>query len=343
MKPNTADDVLDIMDSYIASSALNAAMELGLFWLLKDRVLDTATISEKLNIPGTRCQYWLQLLIDMELIATVPGGFAPTATAQSAILATYSPATWSSLASMARERFPAVFDLANLIRNPASTWEAQGLAPPNYFEELQASTEKANEFTRMLYEIHLSLAAALADHLDIKGANRVLDLGGGSGVFSLALLRKHKSLEAVVVDIENVCTVGRAIAAENRLENRIKYVAADFEQDELPKGFDMVMACDTGPYSEALFRKVREALNPGGRFIIVEQLPAEKDTVMPPWLTWSFRSSLHNSDFCLPSIADIQEPLEAAGFHLHAVTTVPHTDNVRWSKFWFVLEAHIAE
>ena len=83
----------------------------------------------------------------------------------------------------------------------------------------------------------------------------MLDLGGGSGVVSFALLRKHAELTCVVVDVGSVCQTGRVIASENKLEKRITYLAADFSKDDLPMGFDMVMLCDVGSFSELLFRE----------------------------------------------------------------------------------------
>jgi hypothetical protein len=71
-----------------------------------------------------------------------------------------------------------------------------------------------------------------------------------------ALLRRYPHLTAVVVDIANVCAAGREIATENSMEDRITYYAADFLRDELPSGFGMVLECDAGPYSEALFRRI---------------------------------------------------------------------------------------
>jgi len=343
MKPKSPDDVLDLMDAYIPSAALNTAMELGIFWLLDKQPHEASSIAKILGIPGNRCRYWLQLLMDMELIEPVSGGFAPTSVARATILDIYSQETWTCLASMARERFPVVLDLTKLIREPISTWQSQGLSPPNYLSQLQEKPEEANRFTRMLYELHLPLAEALADCMNIPDAKSLLDIGGGSGVFPMALLRRYPVLEAVVIDIPNVCEVGSKIAQENKLGDRISYTAIDFIKDELPGGFDVVLCCDTGPYSQALFRKIRGALNPGGRLIIVEQFPAERDTLTPPWLTWSFRSSLHEPDFSLPSLADIEDPLERSGFRISSMNTIPHKGAVRWSKSWFILEADITE
>jgi 16S rRNA G1207 methylase RsmC len=76
------------------------------------------------------------------------------------------------------------------------------------------------------------------DYLDMTGVNRLLDLGGGSGVVSLALLRQHPHLTSTVVGIANGCSAGREIAQENSLSDRITYQAADFVHDELPGGYD---------------------------------------------------------------------------------------------------------
>ena len=64
--------------------------------------------------------------------------------------------------------------------------------------------------------------------------------------------------------------VGREIAVENGLEKRVSYQAVNFLQDDIPSGFDMVLECDVGIYNETLFRKIHKALNPGGRFVILD-------------------------------------------------------------------------
>jgi hypothetical protein len=51
MAPKTSDDIFDLIDSYLISTALGAALELGLFWLLDEKSLDTTTIAQALDIP----------------------------------------------------------------------------------------------------------------------------------------------------------------------------------------------------------------------------------------------------------------------------------------------------
>ncbi len=341
MKPATADDVFDLMEAYATSAALNAAMELGLFWLLAERPLASVAIAQALGIPRNRCQYWLQLLTATGLIVETPAGYATSPTAQTAILEACSQDTWAFLAGEAREGFPAVLDLALHIHKPESTWAAQGLQPPIDFAQMVESPDRARRFTRMLCEIHLPLADKLAEHLQMSHVERLLDLGGGSGVMSLALLRRHPDLKAVVVDIANVCAAGREIAAENALQERITYHAADFVRDDLPSGFDMVLECDVGVYSEEVLRKMWALLNPGGRLVIVDHFaPAEGVApATPPYTYWAFLASLADPEFSFPTATQMQERLRQAGFQPLSVETLVVKEALRWSRDWVVIVA----
>jgi SAM-dependent methyltransferase len=339
MKPRTTDDVQDLLDGYITSAALGAAMELGLFWLLAERPMEPAALGQVLGIPGNRCQRWLQLLKHVGLVEQTPAGYRPSPVAQSAILDTYSQETWAFLAGEARARFPAVRNLAAHLRSPESTWALQGLTPPDYFQALQEDPERARRFTRMLYEIHQPLADEIAAALDLTGVERLMDLGGGSGAVSFALLRRHPTLRAVVVDIPNVCQAGRELARENGLEERMRYHEADFVQDELPGGFDLVLSCDAGVYRDAMFRKIGEALNAGGRLVIVDGFAPAPGIAPPSHRYWAFVSAMENPSSSRPTAAELQSRLARAGFEVLSTKVLPSGQVQRWTSDWTMIEA----
>ena len=323
MKPVTKDEVLDLMDASFTSVALGAALELGLFWLLDSRPLDAKGVARELGIPPLRCYYWLQLLCRTGLIEERPYGYESSSTARTAILEAYSQDSWALLAEEARDRLPGLCELSIHIREPGSAWKALGLARPTYVDRMLEDPERARRFTRMLYELHQPLADELAGFLDLSGVKRLMDLGGGSGVISIALLRRNPQLTAVVVDIPNVCAAGLEIAAENALEDRVIYHSANFLQDDLPLGFDMVLECDVDVYSETLFRKVKTALKPGGRFIIVDQLAPAEGVAPPSLLHWAFEGSMMNPEFVFLTKARILEQLKSAGFKILPEKALP--------------------
>jgi len=315
MKIATTEDVSKLLGMYIASVALGAALELGLFWRLAEEPMAAEDVTKAFGIPFNRCQCWLELLTGLGLLKRLGETYATSSTAHTAILKAYSKETWTLLAQERRERYPAGNDLSLHIPHSDSVWAAQGLEPPDYVAQMMKSPERARSFTRMLYEIHRPLAEKLAQNLDTTGVRRLMDLGGGSGVVSLSLLKRHSNLTAVVVDIANVCDAGREIAAQTTMAERIGYHAANFLQDELPTGFDVVLECDVGIYTEELFRKVWSCLNPGGRVVIVDWLAQPRREPSLQRRMGAFLSSLRTPGFVTTTAAEVQGLLVRVGFH----------------------------
>jgi cyclopropane fatty-acyl-phospholipid synthase-like methyltransferase len=342
VRPETTEDILELMNGSIVSAALGTAMELGLFWLLAQKPLSATEVAQSLNIPLNRCHHWLQILCKLGLLENNTEGYAPSILAREAILNAQSQDTWAFQAREDRDSSVFVRDLAYNIRKPMSTWQTSNLTPPDYFQKIQQDPGYAARFTRKLYEIHCAFAEQLANLLDLNGVKSLLDLGGGSGVVSFALLRKQHDLTSVVVDVENVCQSGRVIAAENGLEKRITYLAADLDHDVLPTGFDMVMLCDVGTISEIFFRRIYDdVLNRQGRLVIVDKFAPSRSSAPPSRLLSAFLHSLEYpaQTIDLTTTEVVQTRLQQAGFRELTVTSVPHKDDLPWNLDWTMLEA----
>jgi SAM-dependent methyltransferase len=314
MNPTTVSEVKDVLRGHVPAAVLGAAIELGLFWELAEEPLGVAAIAERLSIPPQRCENWLDYLSDMGLLEETAGSYRPSATTRTVILESRSRDAWSVLAQAARDSFPALQNFPRDIRCPGSIWAANGLADPDLAAVMKASPDRARRFTRALYKAHLPLADELVQRLDMTGVERLMDLGGGSGVVAFALLRRYPRLSATVTDIENVCVVGREIAAENGLDSRIAYHPVDFLSEELPSGFDMVLKCDVHIDDEALYAKTWRSLNSGGRFILANNYGPAVGTPPPATFHFSFQASLGDPDFTIPRITQVRAMLGKAGF-----------------------------
>jgi SAM-dependent methyltransferase len=341
VKPETTEDILELMNGSIYAAVVGTAMELSLFWLLADKPLSAAELVQHFNIPLNRCHYWLQILCKLGLLEDSGEGYAPTAVARETILNVQSQDTWAFQAREDRDLTLYVRDLALNISKPMPAWQARDLTPADYFQQLQQDPFYMARFTRKLYQIHRSLAEQLANMLDLQGVNRLLDLGGGSGVVSFALLRKRDELSSVVVDVESVCQAGSVIAAENKLEERITYLAADFLKDDLPTGFDMVLLCDVGCFSETLFHRIHEVLNRKGRLVIVDKFAPSRTGAPPSRVLAAFLNSLESPAQSVDYITTqaVQTRLQLAGFRDVSTTAVPHKDHLPWNIDWTLLEA----
>lgn len=341
MRVTTTDDVLDLMDDCFTSAALVTALELGLFWLLEKGPVDDKTIAETFEIPINRCRYWLQLLNAAGFIEQGSEGYTLPDSIRAAILDSFSRDTWGLLAKEASDRFPGLCDLSLHINSIGSVWDVLGLTPSDYISNMTKDPQQARRFTHMLYELHQSLAEVLARSLNMTGVKRLLDLGGGSGVISQALLCQHPHLTAVVVDIPNVCAAGRVMAAGKSFEQRLTYHEADFLRDELPSGFDMVVECDVNVYNESLFRRVWSALKPEGRFIVVDQLAPAVGVAPASRIHWAFQGSMIDPEFTFLTSPDIQTLMKKAGFRILSQQPLPHSTEraERFMKGMTLIEA----
>lgn len=109
--------------------------------------------------------------------------------------------------------------------------------------------------------------------IDLAGVSRVLDVGGGSGAFSMAFVRAGDNLEATVFDLPNVVPLTRGYIDQEGLAEKILTVSGNFNKDELGTGFDLaflsaIVHGNSFKQNQNLIQKVSRALNPGGRVVI---------------------------------------------------------------------------
>lgn len=311
----TNEEVYALLHAPAASAALGAAITKGLLWMLAEKPMSGEEVVQALNIPGKRGHYWLQYLQSFGILESVPQGYVPSSVARTAILDTYRRESWQHLVVDEQEKDACVHGLPQFISEPGSLWTIQGLEGPiNYVGRMRASPERAREFTRMLFQVHRDLANQVAELLDLTGVERMMDLGGNSGVISMALLRKHPALTSTVVDIENVCVAGREIAEEEGLSDRISYHPAEFDTDEFPSGFDLVLQCDVAKYGIQLLRKLHRSLKPGGRLIFVDHFSPAENLAPTTNIEWTFLDSLHDPNFGFPTLDEVRTRLVQAGF-----------------------------
>jgi len=318
MKPlTTTDDVNFLLHARAASAALGAAIQTGLLWMLAEKPMNGDEVAQALNIPGKRGHYWLQYLQSFGVLVSVPQGYITSSVVRTAILESYSRESWGHLVIDEQEKDACVHALPQLISEPGSLWTVQGLDEPlNYVDRMRASPERAREFTRMLFEVHRNLANHVANLLDLTGVERMMDLGGNSGVVSMALLRKYPALTSTVVDIENVCVAGREIVEQEGFSDRITYHPAEFADDDFPSGFDLILQCDVGVYSRELLQKLHRSLKPGGRLIYVDHFSPAENLAPPTRLEWTFLDSLHDPNFGFPTLDAFKMQLARVGFEV---------------------------
>lgn len=330
MKIESTADVHELLGAPASSAALAAALELGVFWVFEEGPRTVASVAEEFDIPPARCRYWLATLAALGLLDEVDDGYALSAAGRSAVLEGGSRETWRYLAQEAREASPLFVDLARRLDRGGPVTD-DPVATTDYVDKLRTDPDRARRFTELLYELHAWLGEAVADTVDLTGARRLLDVGGGSGVISLALLRRNPDLTSVVLDIPAVCEAGRAIADRTDEAARISWAAIDYWAEELPAGFDTIMTCDAR-FTLPLLAKIARALPAGGRYLLVDRSFDSGPSQRAALAQSLFVESLVDPAHVFPTIGQVYEDISAAGLE-----PAPAVELAR--PLWKVIEA----
>jgi SAM-dependent methyltransferase len=107
--------------------------------------------------------------------------------------------------------------------------------------------------------------------------NTVYDIGGNTAKFDIALFRADENVRSRIIDLPPQLKKAQATLAKGGFLDRAELVPADILDSgaELPKGADAVwmsqfLDCFSPAQIVFILKKAKKALNPGGRFFILE-------------------------------------------------------------------------
>lgn len=143
--------------------------------------------------------------------------------------------------------------------------------------------EHAKTFTRAMHNNAVGPAMVLSKKLNLSKSKKLLDLGGGSGAFSIILTKQYQNLSATVFDLPNVCSVAEEYIKEANLQSRVSTFKGDFFKDEFPKDHDSILLSQIlhsfgKEENKTLLKKAYDYLPKGGVIIINEFLLNEDKT-----------------------------------------------------------------
>ena len=139
--------------------------------------------------------------------------------------------------------------------------------------QVPETSEYRQSFTWAMHHRSQESATQVADQISIKSARSFLDLGGGPGTYALAFLKNNPNLQATVMDRQAALDVAQILSQQLSLESRLSFHSGNFLEDKISGKYDVIWYSNVlHIYSPAenlkVFRKIKRALNPGGRLFI---------------------------------------------------------------------------
>lgn len=256
-------------NAFYESCTLFAASDLGLFATLAEQgSADAAELADACGLDQRATRLLADACVAIELLEKDGNRYRNTA-AVDAFLVPGRPGDLSRAIRYNRDVYPAWGRLA----------EFGHTGKPVEKPELHLGEDDARTraFVHAMHGRALGIGRAVVPLIEIPGNARVLDIGGGSGAYSMLLCEAHPTATSTVLDLPGIVRVADELIAERGLQSRVQTLAGDYHNAAFPGDCDVVLILGVlhqespGSIVDILSR-ARQALKPGGRIYIMDMM-----------------------------------------------------------------------
>ncbi len=303
-----ADTIREIAVSYQKSRILLSAFELEIFTNIYESGNTARQIAKKLNLDENACERLLNALVSIGFLTKQNNLFFNTTDSYTYLSKNGSDYlgglmhsnqlwnTWSNLTKVVKTGLSAN---SSVINERGEEW----LFP----------------FINAMHDRAIKQAPQQLANIDLSSTKSVLDIGGGSGAYSMEFINKKSDIEATVFDLPNVLPITNIFIEKEGYTNKIKLHAGDYTADNLPGGFDLVFLSavihsNSLEVNGNLIGKCYNSLNKNGKIVIQDWIMTQDRTNPTAGAIFAINMLVGTEAGDCFTEQEVTEMLERAGF-----------------------------
>lgn len=314
----TPESIMRIASGFMSAKHLFAASQLGLFEALAEAPADLAALAARTGLTPRATRISADAMVSLGLLERHGDSYRNSAVAAT-FLAGRTPADLRPfLRFWDRVSYPAWAEFA----------DALGKGPSKQVFDLDPALQEVT--SAGIEAILLGPANALAAGEELKQCQRLLDVGGGTGSWSIAAARRHPNLRATVFELPTVTEVAKQRISAAGLAARIDVLVGDVLKDALPTGHDAFLLANLIHYwspagNRALLKSVRAAAAPGALLLLADfwTNATHTEPVMAALMAGEFAAHVKDGD--VYSVDEVRQWLAETGWRFkgHRVLAGP--------------------
>lgn len=319
----TPDPIVRLASGFMAAKFLFAASELGIFEALADSPTSLEGLAARTGLTRRAARIIADAMVALGLLERKGDTYRNSEVA-AAFLTGHGP---NDLRPILRHwdkiSYPAWCEFS----------EALARGPSREIFEVLASDDKLQEVASAGIEAMLAdPTMALPKTFDFSRHRRLLDIGGGTGSWSIAVVQAYPRLNATILELPAVTEVVRKRVAAAHLAARINVIAGDAMTGTLPAGYDVFLLANLLHYwspeqNRALLRRVRDVAEPGSSLLLADFWtdPTHTQPIAAALMAGEFAAHLRNGD--VYSVEEVQGWLNDTGWRFirHAQISAPQS------------------
>lgn len=297
-------DIRDFMKSRI----ILTAAELDIFTLLYETSLSAADLSQLIAVDQRAATRILDCLVLFGLLAKQESSY--TVTEKGGFLSSRHSETILPMVLHMNHLWASWSDLTDIVRGGTERELNSGLK----------FTEKDwKAFIGAMHVAARALATEIADFYDASMFKRLLDIGGASGTYTIAFLKKNPHMKAVLFDLPEVIPLARERVESEGFLERVDFVSGDFYEEPLPGECDFALLSavihQNSPNENLLlFRNIHSALPPGGVLLIRDHIMDESRLKPPAGALFAINMLINTHGGDTYTYDEVKHFLREAGF-----------------------------
>ncbi len=308
----TQERIHAMASGFQSAKIILTANELGIFKLLAEKGLSVDDVSEALKLDRESCAMLLGALAGLKLVEYKRGRFHD------------APDVKKYLGEDSDEGLSCILNHMNHLYESWGNLDAvvkKGRGKIKSPSKLLSDRKINRDFICGMFEIGYPTARKFAEEVDFSGVRKFADIGGGPGVYPIAIGKKHEEINFVLADYPNTIKVARGYVKKYGMGGRVKLVDCPFfDAGELNigDGFDMallsqVLHAAPDEKAKSLLKKVFRILRPGGRVVINENALNDDALSPSPPLVFAINMLVQNAGRVF-KVSELRSWLKESGF-----------------------------
>ena len=253
-----------IADGAYPALAMLAGMQLDLFTPLADGPMTNEEIADAIGVGSEKLKPLLYSLVAADLLTVDRDWFANTPESAHFLVKGKPDYIGHRHANMDR-RWNAILHTAESILEG----KAQAKLDFSYIGE-----DELEVFARGMHQETVKAGRDLVDRYDFSKHRNLLDVGGGTGGMSLAVVEAHSQIRATIADLPAMTPITQRSVGKAGLSERIQVMAADMVEGVLEGSYDAVIMKSfiqvlNPDQARRALKNVHQVTEPGGAVYIL--------------------------------------------------------------------------
>lgn len=296
--------------AFIESAALFSAIDLGLFTSISHGNNTVASFATEAGISELNSERLMVMAASSGLIMWVDDHYENADDVQRYLVEGEKGYAGAWL-TFTRPGWKGWGELTRKLQNPE---------PPTVIGSYESMTvDDARTYHEATSSIGFGAGRRFVKQVDLSRRRKLMDLGGGSGAYSIVAAQNHPQLSAVVFDLPPVVEVTKGFIKDNGVEDRVSTRGGDFTIDSFPEDCDVaIMASNLPQYNREIIslviKKAFDALLPGGEMHLIGEMLDDDHSGPLDAAIWGLFEVMSNSTGLAHTRADCVSYFERAGF-----------------------------